>query len=128
MNAEQAKELGRRLHARRKELGLSQRQVQAMTNIDNATIVRLEHGVFTAPAADKLARIADALGMSLADVFALANYAVPDDLPSFQPYLRSKYRDMPADAVEDLNHAFDRIMRKHGYDPDGPKDGEDEAP
>lgn len=96
--------------------------------MNDATIVRIEQGAFAAPRPDKLSRIAEALGLSLADVFALADYAVPDDLPSFQPYLRSKYRDMPPEAVDDLEKAFQRIVRKHGYQPDGPRDGEDEAP
>ena len=69
-----------------------------------------------------------ALGLSTADVFGLADYTVPGDLPSFQPYLRGKYRDMPAAAVDDLSKAFERIVRKHGYDPAGPQDGEDETP
>jgi len=124
---EQAKELGQRLRARREELGLSLRQLEKLTDVDDGTLVRIEQGAFAAPAPDKLARIAEALGISLADVFALAEYAVPGDLPSFQPYLRSKYRDMPPEAVDDLNKAFARIVRKHGYDPEGPKDGEDEA-
>ena len=128
MDQEQAKELGQRLRARREELGLSLRQLAEQADMNDATIVRIEQGAFAAPAPDKLARIAEALGLSLADVFALAEYAVPDDLPSFQPYLRSKYRDMPREAVADLNKAFDRIVRKHGYDPAGPQDGEDEAP
>ncbi len=96
--------------------------------MNDATIVRIEQGAFAAPRPDKLSRIAEALGLSLADVFALAEYAVPGDLPSFQPYLRSKYRDMPTEAVDDLNKAFERIIRKHGYQPDGPRDGEDEGP
>ncbi len=96
--------------------------------MNDATIVRIEQGAFAAPRPDKLSRIAEALGLSLADVFALADYAVPDDLPSFQPYLRSKYRDMPAEAVDDLSKAFERIVRKHGYDAHGPRHGEDEAP
>jgi transcriptional regulator with XRE-family HTH domain len=128
MDQEQAKELGQRLRARREELGLSLRQLAEQADMNDATIVRIEQGAFAAPAPDKLARIAEALGLSLADVFALAEYAVPDDLPSFQPYLRSRYRDMPREAVDDLNKAFDRIVRKHGYDPAGPQDGEDEAP
>ena len=125
---EQAKTLGRLLRARREELGLSSRQLAERAAMDDATIVRIEQGAFAAPRPDKLSRIAEALGLSLADVFALADYAVPDDLPSFQPYLRSKYRDMPTEAVDDLNKAFERIVRKHGYDADGPQDGEDEAP
>ncbi len=125
---EQAKRLGQTLRARREELGLSSRQLAEQAGMNDATIVRIEQGAFAAPRPDKLSRIAEALGLSLADVFALADYAVPDDLPSFQPYLRSKYRDMPAGAVDDLGKAFQRIVRKHGYQPDGPRDGEDEAP
>lgn len=125
---EQAKELGRVLRARREALGLSQRQLAERASLDDATVVRIEQGAFAAPRPDKLARIAEALGLSLADVFALADYAVPDDLPSFQPYLRSKYRGMPTEAVDDLERAFERIVKKHGYRPEGPRDGEDEAP
>ncbi len=128
MEPDQAKQLGRKLRARREELGLSTRQLADQADMNDATIVRIEQGAFAAPRPDKLSRIAEALGLSLADVFALADYAVPDDLPSFQPYLRSKYRDMPTRAVEDLNKAFARIVKKHGYQPEGPRNLEDEAP
>ena len=36
--------------------------------------------------------------------------------------------DMPPQATEDLDQAFREIIRKHGYDPDGPRDGADEYP
>jgi transcriptional regulator with XRE-family HTH domain len=124
----QVKKLGRVLRARRQELSLSTRQLGERAGVDDATIVRIEQGAFAAPRPDKLVRIAEALGLSTADVFTLADYSVPDDLPSFQPYLRSKYRDMPVGAVKDLNKAFERIVKQHGYDPNGPQNGEDEAP
>jgi transcriptional regulator with XRE-family HTH domain len=104
------------------------RQVAEQAGMNFATVARIEQGQFAAPDPGKLARLAEALGLSIADVFGLADYAVPDDLPSFQPYLRSRYRDMPPAAVEDLNQAFERIIKQHGYEPDGPHDGEDEAP
>jgi transcriptional regulator with XRE-family HTH domain len=125
---DQARRLGQTIRTRREALGLSQRQLAAQTGVNDATIVRIERGAFGAPAPDKLSRIADALDLSLADVFALADYVVPADLPSFQPYLRSRYRDLPDAAVEDLDRAFARIVKKHGYRPDGPADGEDESP
>ena len=128
MEPDQAKRLGQTLRARREELGLSTRQLAEITVMSDATITRIELGAFMAPRPDKLSRIAEALGLSLADVFALADYAVPTDLPSFQPYLRSKYRGMPDEAIDDLDRAFARIVKKHGYKPDGPKNGEDEAP
>ena len=125
---DQAKRLGHTLRTRREELGLSQRQLAAEAGVSDATIVRIEQGAFGAPAPDKLSRIAEALEMSLADVFALADYVVPTDLPSFQPYLRSRYRDMPDAAITDLDGAFARIVKKHGYQPEGPSKGEDEQP
>lgn len=128
MEPDQAKRLGQTLRARREELGLSQRQVAARAEIDDATVVRLERGTIAAPHADKLSRLAETLELPLADVFALADYVVPTELPSFQPYLRSKYRGLPDEAVEDLDKAFARIIMKHGYHPYGPKAGEDEVP
>ena len=128
MDQEQAKELGRQLRSRREELRLSLRDLEQQTGIDNGTIARIEQGAFQAPRPDKLSRIADALGLSLADVFALAEYVAPDELPTFAPYLRSKYRDLPAPAVEELERSFKRITKRHGFDPSGPAAGEDEQP
>ena len=128
MNPQQAKVLGERLRARREELRLSLRDLERETGVDNATIARIEQGAFAAPRPDKLSRIADALDLSLADVFALAEYVVPDELPSFTPYLRSKYSDLPAPAVEELERSFQRITKRHGFDPQGPAIGEDEQP
>ena len=128
MDQEQAKELGRQLRVRRDELGLSVRDLERLTDVDNGTIVRIEQGAFAAPAPDKLSRIAEALGLSLADVFALAEYSAPSELPSFSPYLRSKYRGLPVPAVEELERSFRRIAKRHGFDPAGPAPGEDEQP
>lgn len=128
MDQEQARRLGEWLRERRQAAGLSTVQLAKAAGTTDGTITRLEQGAFAAPDPHKLRRIAEALGLSLADVYAMADYAVPGDLPSFAPYLRRKYRDMPIEAVEDLDKAFERIARKHGYDPAGPQDGEDESP
>lgn len=128
MTPEQAEALGEYLRDRRTELGLSTHQLAAQAEIDQATIVRLEQGAFVEPRPDTLRAVAEALGLSLADVFALADYVIPSDLPAFTPYLRSKYRDLPAPAVEELERSFQRIAKRHGYDPAGPVGGEDEQP
>src|SRR4051812_40406687 len=128
MNQEQAKRLGNWLRQQRQDAGLSTVQLAKHAGTTDGTIVRLEQGAFAAPDPHKLSRIAEALGLNLADVYAMAEYAVPEDLPSFQPYLRRKYRGLPAGAIKDLDQAFNRIVEKHGYDPDGPRDGEDESP
>jgi transcriptional regulator with XRE-family HTH domain len=115
---EQAAELGRLIRGRRNELELSVRQLAEQAEMNFATLSRIEQGQFAAPGPDKLARIAKALRISTADLFALADYTGHGDLPSFQPYLRGKYRDMPTAAVDELIKAFERIVRKHRYDPD----------
>lgn len=128
MEQEQAKRLGEWLRERRQEAGLSTIQLARAVGTTDGTITRIEQGAFAAPDPHKLSRITEALGLSLADVYAMADYDVPHDLPSFQPYLRRKYRDMPTEAIEDLDNAFERIAKKHGYNPDGPQAGEDESP
>jgi transcriptional regulator with XRE-family HTH domain len=128
MNQRQAKRLGKWLRQRRQAAGLSTIQLAKQAGTTDGTITRFEQGAIAAPDPHKLSRIAEALDLSLADVYAMADYAVPSDLPSFQPYLRGKYRDMPAGAIGDLERAFERIIKEHGYEPDGPRNGEDEVP
>ena len=105
MEPQQAAELGRLIRERRKELGLTLRQVAEQAGMNFATVGRIEQGLFAVPGPDKLARLAEALGLSTADLYGLADYSVPDELPSFRPYLRGKYGDMPVKAVDDLNKA-----------------------
>lgn len=104
------------------------RDLERLAGVDNGTIVRIEQGAFAAPRPDKLSRIAEALRLPLADVFALAEYVVPDELPSLVPYLRAKYRALPAKAIAELERYFDDLAGRYGIDPAGPAPGEDEAP
>src|SRR5690348_5333767 len=106
MNPEQAKALGSFLKEHRATLGLSTRAIAARCSVDMATIVRLEQGAFSEPRPDTLRAVAEALGVSVADVFALAEYVVPDELPAFMPYLRNKYRDLPPPAIKELERSF----------------------
>ena len=127
MDDEQAKSLGELLKRKREELGLSTRQLGEIAGLDGVTVLRFEQGAFAAPRPDKLARVAEALGISLADVYALADYAVPDDLPSFRPYLRTKYRGLPAVEVDKIEAYAARLAKRHGVDLTGPAPGQDEA-
>ena len=127
MDDEQAKNLGKVLRDRREALGLSLRQTGKLAAMPDVTVLRFEQGAFAAPAPDKLARLAAALGLTLADVYALADYAVPNDLPSFTPYLRTKYRDLPKDDIAAIERYAANLARKHGVNLSGPAPGEDES-
>ena len=127
MKPEQAARLGQLIRSHREQAGMTIRDLADDAEMNFATVSRIEQGKFQAPGHDKLARIAKALALNTADVLALAGYTVPADLPGFEPYLRTKYQDMPAAAIDELNRAFQRIIKKHGYTPEGPQDGEDES-
>jgi len=130
MDDQQAKKLGAFLRERRMALGISTRELASIAEMDDSTIVRFEQGAYGAPRPDKLARIAAALGLSLSDVYALAEYAVPADLPSPALYLRTKFRgDLSASRMKSLTRELDQLLARHGLDPaEGPAPGEDETP
>lgn len=79
------------------------------------TVVRLEQGRFASPSPAKLAHLAAALNLPLADVFAGAGYLVPDELPSFEAYLRARYPELSARTRNRLIRYFQDIT---GISPD----------
>ena len=124
MSQAQATELGALLRQRRQSLGLSTHRLGALVGVRQSTITRLERGEIAAPRPDKLARIAKALGVSLADLYALAGYHVPDDLlPSFPIYLKSKYHRLPPEAITELVQHFDALITRHGLSSEEPTKG-----
>lgn len=127
MDKEHTQQLASLLKQAREQLGLSAKAVADRSGMADSNVIRLEQGVIAAPRPDTLKSLADALGLDLADVYAAAGYVQPKGLPSFAPYLRSKYADLPASAKVELEQSFTRIAEKYGYDADGPLPGEDEA-
>ena len=128
MTPQQARRLGKFLKQHRVALGLSTRALAAQCGVDMATIVRLEQGAFAEPRPETLRVVARALDLNLADVYALADYVRPTELPAFSPYLRAKYRKLPAVAIAELERYFDKLAARYGIDPTGPAPGEDEEP
>ncbi len=127
MDPEHLQRLGETLKARRLELGLSFGQLAAQTGLYKGTLHRIEAGMF-APKPEKLASLSEALGLPLSDLYGLVGYTPSSALPTYRPYLRAKYRDLPGPALDDLERYLKRIQRKYGIDPKGPAPGEDEQP
>ena len=120
MNPEQSKALGALLKERRQQLGFSTYQVAQAAGARNSTVVRFEQGKFAAPSPEKLARFAEMLGIPLADVYARAGYLVPDELPSFDPYLDAKYGGLPESALAELRDHFKTLIDRHGFSDNQP--------
>ena len=116
MNQQKAKELGEYLRKNREALGLSARHVAREVGIRDSTIMRLERGTYAAPAADKLARIAQVLKLELSDVYAMAQYSVPSSLPAFPIYLRTRYPELPPKAVKELMKHFKSLTDEHAIE------------
>jgi len=114
VDTEQAQRFGALIRRRRQELGLSTHDLGRLIGTRNSTIMRIEQGAFAAPRPDKLAHIAEALRLSLADVYAHAGYVVPNELPNFHAYLPAKYRYLPQEAILQLSTLFDALVTKHG--------------
>ncbi len=113
MNREQSKAVGGILRAKRQALGYSTYRLAEAAGVQQSTVVRIERGEFAAPRPDKLARFADLLGLTLADVFAVAGYLVPSELPHFEAFLMAKYPRLPVTAVVELCRRFEEILIRH---------------
>jgi len=116
MKPEQSRQLGQLLKARREECELSTHRLAREAEMDQATIVRLEAGSIVAPRPDKLSRVAQALGISGANVFALAGYTVPMDLPTLRPYLQAKYRGLLDEDLDKIETYVGRLAKKRGVE------------
>lgn len=117
--------LGQLIGKRRRELKLSLREVGDKAGTTDTTIMRIENGDIANPRGDVLRALAEALAIPFADVFTAAGYTIPTELPSFRPYMRAKYHDLPPKAINELERTFNDIAKRYGTT--GPKPGEDEA-
>ncbi|RBY76895.1 XRE family transcriptional regulator [Blastococcus sp. TF02-09] len=124
MTPSQRDELAELLTSRRKAKGLSIRGVASVAGVDAATVLSLEQGRIEQPKAAKLRAIGGALGIPAAELYAAVGWLPGAELPAFRPYLRSKYRELPEEAVTEIEAVFDRLSRDYGLH--GPRDGEDE--
>ncbi len=126
MTPSQRDHLANLLVSRRQAKGMSIRGVASLAGVDAATVLSLEQGRIQQPKAEKLRAVGGALGIPAAELYAVVGWLPPAELPAFRPYLRSKYRDLPPEAVTEIEAVFDRLARDYGLQ--GPKDGEDEHP
>lgn len=105
--------LGKLLKDARVKAGTSQAQLAQTIGISRPFLSQLESGRYLQPAPDVLQRIADVLGISRDDLYALTGYTAPSGLPDFRAYLYAKYA-MPDAAIDELSDYFEFISKKYG--------------
>jgi len=95
MTDDAARRFGEYLRDLRAQCKQSVRGLAATASIDSGTVTRLEQGVIHAPSPDTLKQLATALDVPLADLFVMAGYIMPQELPSITPYVDAKYQHLP---------------------------------
>lgn len=113
---EPAPTVGETLKQARERLGLSLRNLEAITGISRPTLNRLELDQVESPNPAHLQTLADALELNSSDLFALVGYRPDTTLPSLTPYLRAKYR-LPPDAIAEAHEAVRRILERYDQTP-----------
>lgn len=125
MDQDTAHQLGGYVKRLRQEQKLSVRGLASKAGLDSGELSRIENGT-RHPRPDKLKALATALDVPLADMFAMAGYTIPYDLPSMAPYLRARYGHLPEETLDAVNDYLERLIDEHGLDLDGPTKLEDE--
>lgn len=126
LTPEQARQLAEIFRSRRTALGLSMREVATAAGFNVATVFQLEAGTNLSPLPDTLRAIAEALSLSVSDLYAVADWLPAGELPTLKPYLRAKYRDLDEQAIADIEAYANQRARRHGGT--GPVNREDEQP
>ncbi|NBH61601.1 XRE family transcriptional regulator [Anaerotruncus sp. 80] len=108
-------DIGKRIKARRKELGLSAEEVAERMGVSAATVYRYESNYISNMGVDKLTPIATALKTSEAYLMGWTNNKSeidnPSDLTDAEQQLLEKYRKLnPEGRAKLLDYAIDLVV------------------
>lgn len=117
--------LAERLREERTKKGLSLRQVASEAGVDDSNLSKIENGAVTKPSTETLQALSQFYAVPLEDLYSLAGYAAPTELPSLGPYLRSKY-DLSPEAAQEITAYFDFVKQKYEQE-DSPGGSSSEA-
>src|SRR5437762_3576052 len=118
---DQQNRLGQHLEGLRRTAGLSLREVARRTGVTATWVMRVERGEYVEPDPKRLAAVAGVLQVEAIELYRLAGY--PAELPTMQPYLRSKYGYLPPEAIDQLAAHFELINEKYQPEGEGGQDG-----
>jgi transcriptional regulator with XRE-family HTH domain len=105
--------LGSLLKEKRQAAGLSVTDLAVRLSVSRPYLSRLESGEYDHPSPMVLSQIAKCLNVGIEDLYAITGYMVPEDLPSFGPYLRAKHPTWPEAATRGLEDFYDFLKDKY---------------
>ena len=124
MTPKEAKRLAYLLRTARQKRGLSASEVARRAGVTAGTITRMEAAQILGPRPESLKAIGQVLGIPVADLFATTDWLPGGELPTFTPYMRTKYKQLPDEAVAEMEAYLAALANKYGVE--GPHEGEDE--
>lgn len=98
---------------RRKAAGLTMDELAARIGVAKSNVHYWESGGGLRNA-DVLQPLAEALGVSYEDLAVAAGYSRGEGLPSFTPYLRTKYGALPEEALAEAEQFFEKLTEQYG--------------
>ncbi len=106
--------LGKCIKEARLAKGLSVRRLASLSGLTHSFVSKLEFARYESVSPPTLMALARALDLKPEDLFALAGFKLPKELPSFAPYLRARYgEELPDAARAALNELFDTLRRNY---------------
>jgi transcriptional regulator with XRE-family HTH domain len=118
-------QFGEYLQRLRQERKLGVRELARKAHLDAGGLTRLEQGK-RSPQPETLRALGAALEVPFSDLFTMAGYVTPSDLPSMSTYLRTRY-GLPEDSIASVDEYIQQLIDEHGLDPNGPAPFEDES-
>lgn len=104
------------LKSGREALGITQAQLASQLGVTRPYLSRLERGEYAHPSGRVLAQLARWLNIPVEDLYGITGYALPDDLPSFGPYLRAKHNDWPEQALREIETYYEFVQDKYSLE------------
>jgi transcriptional regulator with XRE-family HTH domain len=119
-NSEEPSDLGRFVRERREAAGLSQRQLALAASVSVSNISRLESGFHPTPSLELLRRVAEVLGIDMAELLSYRGIPMPEGSAGLKIYLRRQY-GLPEEGVAEVQEAVERISAKYRKTKDSPE-------
>ncbi|WP_282780826.1 helix-turn-helix transcriptional regulator [Nocardia sp. CC201C] len=116
MNQQSAVRVAAKLLAAREIRQWSINELARQSDVDVATIWRIEQGQALDVRPRTLQLLGKALGVTPCDLYYLAGWIDRWELPSLNNYLRSKYRALPPAARRKIEVASQEIATEYGVD------------